>query len=223
MLGTVIAEALQLIGILAFAISGALIGVRRRLDLLGVLVVGGATGTGGGIIRDLLIGVNPPVTLTYWPNIAVALAGSLLVFFLHPRISRIRHFEIVFDAFGLGLFSVTGTVSALEMGHGVETSIIVGVITAIGGGVTRDVLVNTIPGVLTSELYAVSALVGATVTATVAFIIWTVDSRLDSAGVIASIIGGAAAITLRLLSYWKGWHLPRPKFSDADDSFDHDE
>lgn len=109
------------------------------------------------------------------------------------------------------------------MGHGVETSIIVGVITAIGGGVTRDVLVNTIPGVLTSELYAVSALVGATVTATVAFIIWTVDSQLDSAGVIASIIGGAAAITLRLLSYWKGWHLPRPKFSDADDSFDHDE
>lgn len=84
MLGTVIAEALQLIGILAFAISGALIGVRRRLDLLGVLVVGGATGTGGGIIRDLLIGVNPPATLTYWPNIAVALAGSLLVFYLHP-------------------------------------------------------------------------------------------------------------------------------------------
>lgn len=207
MIGAVIYEALQLAGILAFALSGALVGVRRNLDVLGIVVVGAATGTGGGILRDVLLGVHPPVSFLHWPNLAVAVAGSLVVFFVHPGLAKIRHFEVVFDAFGLGLFSANGAALALASGQTVITSIFVGTIAAIGGGVIRDVLVNTVPGVLTRELYAVSALVGAGISVAV---------MGAGGGVIAaSLVGGSAAIALRLISVARGWHLPRPKFADV--------
>ncbi|WP_233614164.1 trimeric intracellular cation channel family protein [Leucobacter edaphi] len=198
-------EVLQLAGILAFAISGALVGVRRRLDLLGVIVVGSFTGVGGGIIRDMLLGVHPPVSFTHWPNLAVAVGGAFAVFFIHPGITRIRYFEVVFDAFGLGLFSANGAVVAFLSGESPLTAILVGTITAIGGGVIRDVLVNTVPGVLTRELYAVSALLGAGIAVGIA--------ALDGSAWLGSLVGGAAAIVLRLTSVARGWHLPKPRFS----------
>ena len=201
----IVYEILQLAGILAFAISGALVGVRRRLDLLGVLVVGAFTGVGGGIVRDMLLGVHPPVSFVHWPNLAVALAGSLVVFFVHPGITRIRHFEVVYDAFGLGLFSANGAVTALLAGQPPLTAILVGMITAIGGGVIRDVLVNTVPGVLTRELYAVSALVGAGIAVGIVM--------LGGGDWLASLIGGAAAIALRLTSVARGWHLPKARLT----------
>lgn len=203
MLSIVVYEVLQLAGILAFAISGALVGVRRRLDILGVVVVGSFTGVGGGIVRDMLVGVHPPVSFTHWPNLAVALAGALAVFFVHPGITRIRYFEVVFDAFGLGLFSANGAATALATGQTPLTAILVGTITAIGGGVIRDVLVNTVPGVLTRELYAVSAIMGAGI----AVAIMTCGG---SAG-LASLVGGGAAIALRLTSVARGWNLPKPR------------
>ena len=202
-MSAVVYEVLQLAGILAFAVSGALVGVRRRLDLLGVIVVGSFTGVGGGIVRDLLLGVHPPVSFAHWPNLAVAIGGSLAVFFVHPGITRIRHFEVVFDAFGLGLFSANGAATALAAGQSPLTAILVGTITAIGGGVIRDVLVNTVPGVLTRELYAVSALAGAGAAVAVA--------ALGGGAGLASLLGGALAIALRLTSVARGWHLPRPR------------
>lgn len=199
----IVFQVLQLAGILAFAISGALVGVRRNLDMLGVAVVGGFTGVGGGVLRDLLLGVHPPISFVHWPNLAVAVAGSLLVFYVHPRLSRIRHFEVVFDAFGLGLFSANGAAVAFAAGLTPLTAILVGTTTAIGGGVIRDVLVNTVPGVLTRELYAVSAIFGAAV---------AVGVLVAGGGPgLASIVGGACAITLRLLSVARGWHLPKPR------------
>ena len=198
-------ELLQLAGILAFAISGALVGVRRNLDMLGVAVVGGFTGVGGGVLRDLLLGVHPPISFVYWPNLAVAVGASLVVFFVHPKLSRIRYFEVVFDAFGLGLFSANGAAVAYAAGQTPLTAILVGTTTAIGGGVIRDVLVNTVPGVLTRELYAVSALLGATVAIAVLM--------LGGSAGLASIVGGACAITLRLLSVARGWHLPKPRMA----------
>jgi len=206
-MGDVLYEILQLAGILAFAISGALVGVRRRLDILGVAVVGAFTGVGGGILRDALLGVHPPLSFLHWENLAVAVAGSLVVFFLHPGITRIRYFEVVFDAFGLGLFSAGGAAAAYTDGQSVLTSILVGTITAIGGGVIRDVLVNTVPGVLTRELYAVSAIVGAA-TAVVILV-------LGGHEALASFVGGAVAIALRLTSVAFGWHLPRPRVATA--------
>ncbi|MBC9926141.1 trimeric intracellular cation channel family protein [Leucobacter sp. cx-169] len=195
-------EALSLAGILAFAISGALVGVRRDLDLLGVVVVGAATGLGGGILRDLLLGVHPPIAFVSWPNLAVAVAGSLAVFVFHPSISRIRSFEVIFDAFGLGLFSANGAVIAAALGQPPLTAILLGALTAIGGGVIRDVLVNDVPAVLTRELYAVSALAGSGV----AVLIFAAGGG----ALVASLVGGALAVALRLASYWFGWHLPRP-------------
>lgn len=200
-------ELLQLAGILAFAISGALVGVRRNLDMLGVAVVGGFTGVGGGVLRDLLLGVHPPISFVYWPNLAVAVGASLVVFFVHPKLSRIRYFEVVFDAFGLGLFSANGAAVAFAAGQTPLTAILVGTTTAIGGGVIRDVLVNTVPGVLTRELYAVSALLGATVAIAVLM--------LGGSAGLASIVGGACAITLRLLSVARGWHLPKPRMAGS--------
>lgn len=199
----IVFQVLQLAGILAFAISGALVGVRRNLDMLGVAVVGGFTGVGGGVLRDVLLGVHPPISFVHWPNLAVAVAGSLLVFYVHPRLSHIRHFEVVFDAFGLGLFSANGAAVAFAAGLTPLTAILVGTTTAIGGGVIRDVLVNTVPGVLTRELYAVSAIFGAAV---------AVGVLVAGGGPgLASIVGGACAITLRLLSVARGWHLPKPR------------
>ncbi len=200
--GEVINQILQFAGILAFAISGALVGVRQNLDLLGIIVVGSSTGIGGGILRDVLLGINPPTSLVFWPNAAVAVAGSLLVFFFHPGITRNRHFEVVFDAWGLGLFSANGAAWAISEGHTLLTAVFVGTITAIGGGVVRDVLVNQVPGVLTRELYAVSAFTGAFVAA----ILQMLTGRI----VLASVVGVIFGITLRLLSYSRGWNLPRP-------------
>jgi len=199
----IIFEALWLFGILSFAISGALVGVRKNLDLLGVLVVGTATGIGGGIIRDIIVGHQPPVSLVEWQYWSVALTGSLIVFYFHPSIAKIRKLEIIFDAIGLGVFAAHGAAVATASGLGIVPSIFVGTITAIGGGVVRDVLVTDVPGVLTRELYAVSAIVGATIA--------TVIVVTSSEVVVASVVGGVVAVTLRLVSYKFGWHLPKPK------------
>src|SRR5690606_14551116 len=128
-------EALWISGIVAFAISGALVGVRKNLDLLGVLVVGTATGIGGGIIRDVIIGVHPPVSFIHWPYWVAAVLGSLGVFFFHPGVARIRRLEIIFDALGLGIFSAYGAAVATGSGLDITTSIFVGTVVAIGGGI----------------------------------------------------------------------------------------
>lgn len=196
-------EGLGIFGILAFAVSGSLVGVRRNLDLLGVLVVGTSTGLGGGILRDMLIGVHPPVAFVTWPYWATALAGSTFVFFFHPSVARIRHAEVVSDAVGLGVFSAYGAAVATASGMTSVTSVMVGTITAIGGGVIRDVLVNDVPGVLTRELYAVSAMLGATTAMTITFFTGNL--------ILAAGVGSVLAVTLRLVSYARGWHLPKPK------------
>lgn len=204
--GEIIFEALWIMGIVAFAVSGALVGVRKNLDLLGVLVVGLATGIGGGIIRDLIIGVHPPVSFTHWPYWTAALIGSLAVFFFHPSLLKIRRLEVVFDACGLGIFSAYGAAVAAASGLDPVTSVFVGAVTAVGGGVVREVLVNDIPGLLTRELYAVSALLGATTAMTITY----ATGQL----ILASVVGGIAATGLRLASYARGWHLPKPRPSE---------
>lgn len=195
-------EALWIFGILAFAISGGLVGVRKDLDFLGIIVVGTATGIGGGIIRDLIIGTHPPASFVHWPYWGTAVAGSVAVFFLHPKLAKIGRAEIISDAFGLGIFAAYGAAVAVDSGLDPVTSVFVGTVTAIGGGVLRDVLVNDVPGVLTRELYAVSALVGATTAMTITWFTGTL--------VIASVVGGILATTLRITSYQLGWHLPKP-------------
>ncbi|MET0199072.1 MAG: trimeric intracellular cation channel family protein [Rhodococcus fascians] len=193
-------EVLGYVGIVAFAASGALIGVRKRLDLFGVCVVGITTGIGGGIIRDVLLGIHPPTSLDQWPNVTVALATSLVVFVAHPVMNRIWRGVLLFDAFGMGLFAATGATVALAAGGSSLSACLIGATTAVAGGVIRDVLVNEVPLLLRRDLYAVPALLGSTVVAIVE------GSGLpDNVGLVAGTI---LATGLRVLALWRRWNLP---------------
>ena len=160
--------ALDLAGTLAFAVNGALTALRvARLDIVGVVTLGMITALGGGIIRDVLLGSLPPATFSDWRYLAVAAGGGLVVFAFGRQLERLTALITVMDAAGLSLFAVTGAVKALELGLGPAQAVILGAITGVGGGTLRDVLVRRIPSVLSSGLYAIPALVGATATVVV--------------------------------------------------------
>jgi uncharacterized membrane protein YeiH len=154
---------LDLIGTFVFALSGATLGVRKQLDLFGVLVLSFAAAVSGGIARDLLIGATPPVALAQWHYLAVACLAGLVTFFRYNDVERLRNPVQVFDAIGLALFAVTGSAKALAAGLGPVGAMLLGMLTGIGGGIARDILVARVPVVLQSELFAVAALAGAAV------------------------------------------------------------
>lgn len=151
---------LDLIGVFVFALSGGLVGVRKGLDLLGIIVLSGVAGLGGGVLRDLLIGATPPVGVSDWRLMAVCMLAGVVTFILHPHMSRIARQVRVLDAAGLGLFCVAGSMKAIAYGMQPTTAVFVGVLTAVGGGLVRDVIVGQVPEVLRRELYAVPALLG---------------------------------------------------------------
>ena len=152
--------ALDLVGVFAFALSGGLVAVKKRLDLFGVLVLAGAAALGGGVLRDLLIGDLPPVGLSDWRLLASALVAGLVTFLYHPGVERISRFVRVLDAAGLAVFAIGGSLKALGAGMDPLTAVIVGGITAVGGGIVRDVLAGQVPEVLRREMYALPALLG---------------------------------------------------------------
>jgi uncharacterized membrane protein YeiH len=155
---------LDLLGVFAFGLSGGLVAVRKRLDLFGVLVLAGASGLGGGILRDLLIGRTPPIGISDWRLIATAIAAGLVTFVYHPGVERLSRLVKVLDAFGLAVFAVGGAIVALAtVGIPPLAAIIVGTLTAVGGGALRDVLAGQVPEVLRRELYALPALLGSTI------------------------------------------------------------
>jgi len=157
---------LDLIGTFVFALSGGAAGVKERLDLFGVLVLSFAAASAGGIMRDLLIGAVPPAAISDWRYLAVSLLAGLIMFFWYPiseRLRTLRNHVLVFDAGGLALFAVVGTQNALGFRLNPVMAALLGVLTGIGGGMLRDVLVAQVPMVLRAELYAVAALAGAVV------------------------------------------------------------
>src|SRR3954453_13653667 len=151
---------LTLAGTFVFGLSGGLAAVRGKLDLFGVVVLAAVVGLAGGITRDLLIGV-PPATFRDWRYLAAAGAAGLVCYFGRPALERIHRSVLVFDAFGLGLFCVTGATKALDFGVGPLPAVLLGAITGIGGGMLRDVLLRDVPSVLRHDLYAIPALLGA--------------------------------------------------------------
>lgn len=193
-------DVLDLGATFVFAISGATQGVRKRLDLFGVLVVAWAAGVAGGIARDLLIGAVPPVAISQWRYFVVTIAAGLVGFFASGQIARLRTPVQLFDAAGLCLFAVTGTEKALAFGLNPFVAAILGMISCIGGGVARDLLTGEVPTVLRSELYAVAALAGA---GSIALGHWL---GLPSSPVI--LFGAALCLFLRLMSLYRGWRLP---------------
>jgi len=196
-------DALELGGVFCAALSGGLAAVRRRYDLVGVLVLAWAAGLGGGLLRDVLIGAVPPVGISDWRLVAVAAAAGLVTFFWHPRLERLRRSIIVLDAGALALFVLSGTTKGLEYGVGPLAAVFVGVLTGVGGGILRDVLTNEAPLLFQDkQLYAIPALAGAALTV----VLWQADllGLLSQAGVIALVFG------FRLVSLRLGWSAPGP-------------
>ena len=154
---------LDLAGTFVFALSGAMAGVKHRLDVFGVLVLSFAAANTGGITRDVLIGAVPPGAISDWHFVGVSLIAGLLTFYFPAAITRRWSPVLLFDAAGLALFAVTGAHKALAHGLNPVMATLLGMLTGIGGGMTRDVLLAEIPTVLRADLYAVAALAGAAI------------------------------------------------------------
>ncbi|WP_353647693.1 trimeric intracellular cation channel family protein [Nakamurella sp. A5-74] len=196
--------ALNLIGLIAFALSGALMAVRKDMDVIGMVVLAAITALGGGVIRDVLLGDTPPVALrtTWW--LVVPLAAAALTFFFHPVVARLRRAVLVFDAIGLGVFCAAATTKGIAAGLGPLGAVVIGIVTGVGGGILRDVLAGEIPSVLRrdTQLYAVAALTGCVFVA--------VAHELGQDGLWVQFVAAAGICALRLAALWRGWGAPAP-------------
>ncbi|MGW6686063.1 trimeric intracellular cation channel family protein [Streptomyces sp. NPDC054961] len=196
-----IQHGLDLAGIFVFALAGALLAVRKNFDVFGIAVLALVTALGGGLFRDIVIGATPPAAFGDLGFFVTPLVAAAIVFFLHPEVQRINRAINVCDAAGLGLFCVTGTTKAYEFGLGLTASAALGLATAVGGGVLRDVLVNEVPSLLRDrEMYAVPAIIGASMVA-----------LFISFDILNAVTTGVAIVTtfvLRLLAI--RYHLRAP-------------
>ncbi|GED84614.1 trimeric intracellular cation channel family protein [Streptomyces sp. 6-11-2] len=194
---------LDVVGIFVFAISGALLAVRKNFDVFGIAVLAEVTALGGGLFRDIVIGAVPPAAFTDLGYFLTPLLAALVVFFLHPHMERIQTAVYVFDAAGLGLFCVAGTTKAYAYGLNLTASATLGMATAVGGGVLRDVLANEVPSLLRwdRDLYAVPAIVGATMV--------VLCIHYDALNPFTSGLAVVTAFVLRLLAMRYHWRAPR--------------
>ena len=177
----------DLVGIFVFAVSGALVAVRKELDVFGLLVLALTTGLGGGFLRDVLIGATPPAALEDWRYLLVPVGAGLITFWFHPALRRIERVMNVFDAAGLALFGVAGALKA-----------------GVGGGMVRDVLASRVPSVLQlGELYATPTTAGAAVAA------FGRDAGLST--IVVATAGAALCFGWRVLAIWRNWQAPRPQ------------
>jgi uncharacterized membrane protein YeiH len=191
---------LDLIGTFVFALSGAASGVKNKLDAFGVGVLAFIAGNAGGVTRDLLIGSVPPAAIKDWRYVAVSLAAGGVTFVWYRNVKRLQSIVLLLDAAGLALFAVAGTEKALAFGINPFVSALLGMLTGIGGGVIRDLLVNEIPVVLRADLYALAALAGAAV---------VVAGHLAGWSPAATTIAGAIlCFGIRLMAIRRGWNLP---------------
>jgi uncharacterized membrane protein YeiH len=191
---------LDLTGTFVFALSGAMAGVKHRVDVFGILVLSFAAANTGGITRDVLIGAIPPGAISDWHYLGVSLAAGLITFYFPSAIAHRWNPVLVFDAAGLALFAVTGAHKALAYGLNPVMATLLGMLTGIGGGMARDVLLAQIPTVLRADLYAVAALVGA---ATV-----VIANLLHLPSGIAALVGAALCFGLRVMAIKHRWRLP---------------
>lgn len=196
----------DLLGTFVFALSGGTLAVRHRLDFFGVLVLSCAAAVSGGLARDVLIGAQPPTALADWRYLATAMVAGVVTFYRHQSIEHMRNPVQVFDAFGLALFAVLGTAKALAFGISPFAATLLGMITGIGGGIARDLLVARTPVVLQAELYAVAALVGGSVVA-IAHVCGLPRSP-------AMVVGAVVCFGLRFMAIRYGWHLPSARPPD---------
>ena len=203
---------LDLAGTFAFALSGAVAARERGLDWFGILVLAFTVACGGGVFRDLCIGAIPPAGLADWRYLAAAVVAAVLTMASQKMVVRLAHPVVLFDTLGLGLFAVTGAQKALLFGWNSEVAVLMGMVTAVGGGVARDVLLNRVPVILQREIYASAALVGAAVA--------TFGDQLGLASPVLTWCAVAACFVLRMASLRFQWNLPRFKRRNRPDAGD---
>ena len=199
----------EIIGTVAFAVSGAMVGLKKGMDVFGVSILGIVTAVGGGVIRDLILGNTPPMTFRNPVYALVAVAVSLIVFL--PVIRRLfdrfqsfyDHLLLGMDSVGLGIFTVMGVRTAYDAGHdGIFLSLFVGVITGVGGGILRDVLAGQTPYIFVKHIYACASLAGALI----CVLFWNLTG-----GAWAMVLGFVSVVLLRTLAAHFRWNLPRAK------------
>jgi len=199
---------LDLLGTFVFALSGAVAGVRHRLDVFGVMVLSFVAATTGGILRDLLIGAVPPASISDWRYLAASQAAALVTLSFFPALQRVNSPVQIFDAGGLALFAVAGAQKALAFDLSPLMAALMGVLTGVGGGMARDVFLAQIPNVLRAEIYAVAALAGSGLVA--------LGSVLGLPSTPVALAGAGLCFCLRLFAIRRGWQLPVTR--DPDDA-----
>ncbi|HEX7041180.1 MAG TPA: trimeric intracellular cation channel family protein [Trueperaceae bacterium] len=197
----------NLVGTFVFALSGGVAGVKGRVDLFGLAVLAFAAGNAGGIMRDMILGRFPAGSLSDWRYLAVSVLAAVVVFLWYPDIDRRRRLVLYFDAGGLALFAVTGTLAALSVGLGPVMAPVMGMLTGIGGGMLRDVLVNETPAVLKSDLYAIAALA--------AGLVVVVGDALGWPWLATFVVGAGLCFFLRMMAIHRGWGLPTAPWSSG--------
>ena len=201
----VVLRVLEVVGLLAFGLSGALLAVRKGFDVVGVLLLAALTAGGGGVLRDLVLGRTPPAAFTDVAYGLAPLAAAALAFAASERLERLGRAVVLFDAVGLGVFCVGGTQVALAAGLGGVPAALLGVTTGVGGGLLRDVVARETPLLLStgSNLYAIPALCGAGLV--------VARDELPVPGPVVLGVAAALVVVLRLLSVARGWHAPLPR------------
>ncbi|MBU9767151.1 trimeric intracellular cation channel family protein [Mycobacterium sp. TNTM28] len=191
---------LNYLGIAMFASSGAMVAIRKGFDLFGIAALGILTGVGGGVVRDVFLGIHPPTSIQHWPNITVAVVATAVATLAARHVIRFNRIVLTLDAVGMGFFATSGAAIAADRGASWFAAVLVGLTTAIGGGIIRDVLVREIPLLMRpDDLYAVPALIGATTYAVIDYFgpQW-----------VGLTVGTVLATVLRLAGLVFGWRLP---------------
>ncbi len=204
--------AFEIIGVIAFAISGAIVGIEKKMDILGISILGLCVAVGGGVIRDLVLGINPPMTFRNPIYATIAILTSIIVFILAvnaPKFLNSKAMDnlmLIMDAIGLGIFTVSGINTAYshtaEADYSMFLLIFVGVITGVGGGILRDIMAGDRPYVFVKHFYASASIIGAVLYVLI----------LPHLGTVVSMfVGTGAIIALRLMAARFRWSLPKPE------------
>ncbi|HET9579237.1 MAG TPA: trimeric intracellular cation channel family protein [Usitatibacter sp.] len=199
-------QAVDWIGTFAFALSGGLVGVQKRFDIFGVLLLAFVVSVFGGVMRDLLIGALPPVAITDLHYFVIAIAGGMVTFYWYPRGRSLQGKILLFDALGLALFAVVGTEKAILFGIHPVMAALLGMLTGIGGGMARDVLAGEVPFVLKGDIYALAALSAGAIVAA--------GHEMRVPAHYAMALGVCVCIFLRLMAIYRGWHAPVARSAD---------
>ena len=212
-MGDTIVLIIELIGIIAFSIAGSTIAIKKEFDIFGVSFIGIITALGGGILRDIILGIFPPIMFTNKIYTIFALITSLIVFFIAYRntnkffsnLDTLNSITNVFDSIGLGIFAVTSVQRCMAYGYGDNAflCIFMAMTACIGGGIIRDLLCHELPVVLRKKIYALAAIFGAAIYYYMIYFNINKDISLIS--------GVAVIVIIRLLATKYEWHMPRIK------------